>query len=70
MNVSHTVGALDRKHIAMKKPKKIRQLLLELQGLLFPGPARHRIPIPVHGLWVKWFFLRCTDFQQKQFEED
>ena len=51
--------------------QRIQAVLLQLQGFLFPrspGPGQSRIEIPVEKQWVKWFLLRCTDFQQKQFE--
>ena len=38
---------------------------------LLPGaanPERCRIQIPVDRSWVKWIFIRCTDFQQTWFE--
>ena len=44
----------------------MRQRLLQLEGLLFPGspgPGGHRIQILVDRLWVKCFLIRYTDFQ-------
>ena len=67
--VSHAVSALDRKHIAMNNQRK--QAVTITTRFSFPcspGNGGRRIQIPVDRLWVQWFLLRYTDFQQKPFE--
>ena len=37
----------------------------------FPGaasPCQCRLQISLDRLWVKWIFIRSTDFQQRRFE--
>ena len=63
-NVPHALGALDGKHVALKKPKNSGAPLPQLQGVLFHchvGPGRWTVQVQMGGCGYSWILLRCPD---------
>ena len=59
-NLPHAVGALDGKHIAIKKPKKVGQRIFQLQGLFLSGTfgfSQCRLQVPVGQHWGQWVII-------------
>ena len=58
------LGALDRKHIAMKMPKRSGNKYYNYNGffsLVLLAHCRLRLQIPLSRCWGKWIFIRCTN---------